>query len=301
MATAQTPKRPKEVEYPTSDGKPMAETEHHRDLMIDSIRTLQLYPPIARRFYISGNLLMYYEEGNKRKHVSPDIFAVEGLSSEHRRLYYLTWVEGKNPDVVIELTSKSTKREDQTKKFELYRDRLKVKEYILFDPYGDYLKPRLKGFRLSCSEYEPIEPRADGSIFSEVLGLFLEVRGDMLRFSDPSTGELLPTSEEVRVQADIQNHAVAQARLLAETELKAAQTERDAARAERDAAQAERNLEQEARLRAEAERDAREQGRLRAEAEREIQEQRRLRAELEAEALRREVESLQRRLGGESN
>src|SRR5262249_41241214 len=160
----------KPVEYPTSDGKPMAETEHHRDLMIDSIRTLQLHPPTARRFYVSGNLLMYYEEGNKRKHVSPDIFAVAGLSADNTRLYALTWIEGKTPDVVIELTSKSTKREDQTKKFELYRDRLKVKEYILFDPYGDYLKPRLKGFRLAGSEYEPIQPQADGSILSEVLG-----------------------------------------------------------------------------------------------------------------------------------
>lgn len=236
----------KPIEYPTSDGKPMAETEHHRDLMIDSIRTLQLHPPTARRFYVSGNLLMYYEEGNKRKHISPDIFAVEGLSSEPRRLYYLTWIEGKTPDVIVELTSKSTKREDQTKKFELYRDRLKVKEYILFDPYGDYLKPRLKGFRLIDGDYVPIPPRVDGSIVSEVLGLILEVRGDVLRFRDPTTGRLLPTPEEARDRAELE-------RRIAEAEARTTKAELRAEQEARLHEQAELRAEHEARLRAEAE------------------------------------------------
>jgi Uma2 family endonuclease len=267
MATAQSRRRPKEVEYPTSDGKPMAETEHHRDLMIDSIRTLQLHPPTARRFYVSGNLLMYYEEGNKRKHVSPDIFAVEGLSSDHRRLYYLTWVEGKTPDVVIELTSKSTKREDQTKKFELYRDQLKVKEYILFDPFGDYLKPRLKGFRLVGREYEPIQPRADGSILSEVFGLILEARGDELRFRDPTDGQPLPAPEEARFRAEM--------------ELRVAEAERRAA--------------QESLLRVEAERRAAQESSLRVEAERQIEERARLLAQSETEVLRRQLEELRRK------
>ena len=64
------------VDYPTSDGRPMAETEDHRDLLFDSIYTLKMHPRTARQFYVSGNLLMYYEEGNKHKHVSPDVFAV---------------------------------------------------------------------------------------------------------------------------------------------------------------------------------------------------------------------------------
>ena len=217
MATAQSHRRPKEVEYPTSDGKPIAETEDHRELMIDTIRALQMHPPTASRFYVSGNLLMYYKRGDKRKHVSPDVFAVEGLPT-HRRLYYLVWVEGKAPDVVFELTSKSTKREDQKKKFELYRDVLKVTEYFLFDPHGDYLKPRLKGFRLVRGDYEPIQPRADGSLFSEVLGLILEVHGNVLRLRDPVSGELLPTPEEARHRAEAAQHKAEAALSRAEAE-----------------------------------------------------------------------------------
>ena len=42
-----------QVEYPTSDGKPMAETDVHRDLMIDLIETLE--DPVRGR---SGRLCL---------------------------------------------------------------------------------------------------------------------------------------------------------------------------------------------------------------------------------------------------
>src|SRR5262245_39222534 len=96
------------IEYPTTDGKPMAETDLHRDLMIDLIRTLQAFYASDPLVYVSGNLLMFYEKGNKRKHVSPDVFVVKGVA-KHRRENYLLWEEGRGPQVVIELTSSSTR------------------------------------------------------------------------------------------------------------------------------------------------------------------------------------------------
>ena len=48
---------------------------------------------------------------NKRKHVAPDVFVVIGVAKKKRE-YYLTWEEGKNPTVVIEITSSSTRQED---------------------------------------------------------------------------------------------------------------------------------------------------------------------------------------------
>src|ERR1043165_1845499 len=94
----------------------MAETEHHRDVMIDSIETLKFWFADKPKMYVSGNLLMYYERGNKRKHVSPDVFVVRGVSKKEKRLYYLTWEEGKNPDRILEITSSSTRSEDTKKK-----------------------------------------------------------------------------------------------------------------------------------------------------------------------------------------
>lgn len=199
---ARLPRTPfgQRIEYPTSDGRPMAETDWHRDLMTALIAMLKLWYAKARRVYVSGNLLLYYVPGNKRKHVSPDVFVVRGVS-KRKRLYYLLWEEGKSPEMIIELTSKSTRKEDLDTKFKLYRDILKVYEYFLFDPFGDYLKPPLRGFRLSNGEYLPIQP-VEGRLPSEVLGLHLERDGTMLRLYNPATGQWLPTLEEAAAQAE---------------------------------------------------------------------------------------------------
>src|SRR5207248_9202588 len=136
-------RRMSEIEYPTGDGKPMAETEIHRNDATDLIQSLEDYYAHEPRICISGNLLMYYEEGDRRKHVSPDVFVVRGVE-KRERIHYLVWKEGKGPDLVIEITSKTTRREDKKKKWELYRDILGVSEYFLFDPTEDYLKPPLQ-------------------------------------------------------------------------------------------------------------------------------------------------------------
>lgn len=180
--------------YPTSDGRPMAETDWHRILMVELIQTLSARYADRPDVYVSGNLLVFYRPADRRKHLSPDCFVVFGVP-KHNRLNYLTWEEGKGPDVVIELTSKTTRREDVETKFELYRDVLKVKEYFLFDPFEDYLTPSMQGFRLRAEAYQPIRPKA-GRLPSRLLGLHLERDGENLRLWNPDTGAWLPTPEE---------------------------------------------------------------------------------------------------------
>src|SRR5271167_2013881 len=111
MATAPAPRPAKEIDYPTSDGRPMAETEVHRDLMVDSIQTLQHWFAADPMVCVSGNLLVYYEEGNRRRHVAPDVFVAKGVRKEVRK-YFLLWKEAKGLDAVIELTSSSTRKVD---------------------------------------------------------------------------------------------------------------------------------------------------------------------------------------------
>jgi hypothetical protein len=124
-----------------------------------------------------------------------------GVPKEPKRDHYLVWKEGKSPDFIAEITSKSTRREDQTKKLAIYRDILKVPEYVLFDPRGDYLDPSLQGFRLVGGDYVPIEPVA-GRLPSQVLGLHLERDGQELRLFDPATGARLLTPREGREAAE---------------------------------------------------------------------------------------------------
>src|SRR5262245_1194260 len=90
--------------YPTAARYPVPETDWHRILMVLLIDTLREHFLSQDDVYVSGNLLIFYEPGNKRKHISPDVFFVRGVE-KHNRPNYLVWEEGHAPDVVIELTS----------------------------------------------------------------------------------------------------------------------------------------------------------------------------------------------------
>lgn len=188
--------------YPTSDGRPMGETDLHRSVMIGVIETLQRHFR-DQMVYVSGNLLLYYRPGNKRRHVSPDVLVTRGLEMRMRDCYLL-WEEKLPPNVVIEVTSASTRDEDLEDKLEVYRDEVRVHEYFLFDPRSEYLNPPLQGHRLDSGHYVPIQP-IDGRLPSEELGLHLETRGQELRFYNPATTQVLPTPQEelARVEREL--------------------------------------------------------------------------------------------------
>jgi Uma2 family endonuclease len=186
-------------EYPTRDGRPMGETDVHRNVMFETIETLKAYYA-GQQVYVTGNLLVFYRPGDKRRHVSPDAMVVKG-AQPGLRLNYLIWQEGHTPNVVIEITSPSTRNEDLKKKFDIYRTEMHVREYFLFDPKDEYLSPRLQGFRLVGDEYIPIELIA-GRLESSELGLHLEASGEQLRFYDPSKTRWIPTLHELQEQAE---------------------------------------------------------------------------------------------------
>ncbi len=199
MATVPRLKKRKFIGYPTSDKRPMAETDDHRDLMVEVIDTLKIRYASYPRVYVSGNLLVFYEPGDRLRHLSPDVFVVKGVP-KHNRENYLIWKERKGPDWILELTSRSTKEEDLDDKFWLYHDKL----YFLFDPHVEYLDPPLMGYRLRQGKYKRIRP-VDGRLPSQVLGLHLEQAARTLRFHDPATGAWLPTPNEIRAQTEEEN------------------------------------------------------------------------------------------------
>ncbi|MGE0487871.1 MAG: Uma2 family endonuclease [Vulcanimicrobiota bacterium] len=186
---------PEDLEYPTSDGKPMGETDEHRDQMIALIQTLSDYFRDDPQVYVTGDLLLFYEEGNKRKHLSPDVMVVQGVE-KRRRKHYLLWREGKAPDLVFEITSASTRKEDMGKKRRLYAT-LGVREYVLFDPRQEYLEPRLRLLRWNGEDYVPVV----GKLVLETIGLELAVVNDELRLARPD-GTLLATREESLAEGD---------------------------------------------------------------------------------------------------
>lgn len=184
-----------DIEYPYSDGQPMAESDVHRKEMINLIAALDRRYREEPDIYVAGNMFLYYRKGDPRSVVAPDVFLVRGVPKRERKSYKL-WEEGRAPSLVIEVTSDSTSDEDVGKKKACY-EMLGVEEYILHDPEGDYLKPRLQGFRLSRGRYEPIPRRMDGSLDSRVTGLTLQIEGKNLRLIDIATGERLPWIDEL--------------------------------------------------------------------------------------------------------
>src|SRR5690242_11794024 len=91
--------------YPISDGKPMAESDKHADLMTYVKDALRAFFADRPEVYVSGNNFLYYEQGNPRAVVSPDCYVAFGVGMRQRDTY-MVWKEGgKLPDVVIEITS----------------------------------------------------------------------------------------------------------------------------------------------------------------------------------------------------
>ncbi len=188
------------VVYPTGDGKPLGEDESHVRETLNCIQFLQFWFRHRPEVYVIGNNFVYWNEGVPKDRVSPDCYVVFDIPNRIRPSYK-SWEEGgKLPDVVFEFTSRSTMRQDIDRKFALYRDVWKAKEYFLFDPNHEYLKPPLQGYRLIDGKYIPIELN-DNRLYSEQLGLDLVMLGAYLRFYDPLQNEFILTLGEAADQA----------------------------------------------------------------------------------------------------
>ena len=232
-----------DTDYPESDGQPMAETELHRDLMIDSILTLKARFQDVPAVCVSGNMLMYYVPRDAKKSVAPDVFVTFGIERKQRRIYRI-WEEGKPPDFVLEFSSKGTFANDLGAKKDLYAEVLGIREYFLYDAERKYLPTPLMGFRLVGTEYVPIRPEPDGKVFAATLGLSLGLRGDGFGFYDPVAERWLETpmdeaAERAEAAASLADRLAAEA---AQATLARQRAEAEAAQADARADQAEDEL-----------------------------------------------------------
>ena len=183
--------------YPSSDGLPLAENEWQLRAIHDAFGILKIRYRDRPDVYVSGDLLIYYEKGNPRRSVAPDVFVVFGAAKRRRDVYKL-WEEPKAPDLVLEVASKSTWREDLGRKRALYAA-LGVREYWLFDPRDEFFDPTLRCLVLRDGVYRELPAAVDNgarTIRSGVLGLDLRAEGGALRFWDPVAREFLKSHAE---------------------------------------------------------------------------------------------------------
>jgi Uma2 family endonuclease len=201
---------PDELDYPASDGEPMAETGFHVKLIAYFVSVLEAFFRARNDVYVGADMFWYYERNNPKKRVAPDVFVAFGVAGHERKSWFM-WREDKVPEVVFEFTSESTSDEDTDAKKKLY-ERLGVQEYFLFDPLNEYLKPRLQGYRLSRGKYHSL-PVARGQVLSAILGLTLKATGNKLDLYVTETGErLLSLQEETEAhRREVEARRVAEA------------------------------------------------------------------------------------------
>ena len=249
-ATAAAAREPEAVEYP--EGNWIAQSVWHGDAVSQATTALKKHFSHRENVLVAMELLVYYERGNNKVCLQPDVQVVFGVQRGNRSSYKV-WEEGKVADFVLEVTSPSTADKDARHKAQEYA-RIGVREYWRLDPTGSLLATPLQGWEANGESYHPVQPVASGArggwLRSRVLGL--ELRGQrqdgatVLVCRDPRTGEEfdgdLAESERLRWAAE--------ERASAEAELRQSAEERASAESKRASAEAERRRAAEERARA---------------------------------------------------
>ena len=237
--------------FPGRDGKPMADTERNQREMFNTMFALrQPLEPLGH--HVGGNLIIYYNPANGLDHLSPDVFVALDRDAGLRESWK-TWLEGKFPEVVVEIASPSTEQRDIGEKLRRY-GALGAREYYIHDP-ARRLQPAFRGYRAAGGVLLPVPNPSGRSIRSEVLGLELRVVDGWLRVIDPASGEPYPTPEEVQ---DLQRTAERARRKAEQAQFRAEARATDEETARRKAEQGQSHAEEralrEATARDEAER-----------------------------------------------
>jgi Uma2 family endonuclease len=199
------------IHYPSGDGQPVAETFAHLYAILMTIEVLRLYLQ-RQQATVLGNQFLYYEQDNPSKRVAPDVFVIFDVEPGGRDNYKI-WEEGSVPSIAFEMTSPSTKKEDDGSKKQLYAQ-IGIQEYWQFDPKGEWITEQLRGYQLNNGQYQPITNN-----ISPVLQLRLELDNSLsssptalIAFYRLDTGEklLLPAEMQARMMVAEQEAEFAQ-------------------------------------------------------------------------------------------
>jgi Uma2 family endonuclease len=219
-----------------TDGVPL-DSPWHRMNMNLLIDVLVWHRRGRKDYYVGGDMFIYYERVPSRKGSSfrgPDFFVVEGVDGSRERKFW--WVVDENdrlPDVIVELLSPTTEKEDKTTKKDIYEQVFRTAEYFWYNPDTK----ELAGWRLVNGKYESIGPDENGRLWSEQLGLWLgtwegffqEKHATWLRFFDSGGNPVLTKAEFESVRAEAEKRR-------ADEEIERAKKERQRAEEEKQRA-----------------------------------------------------------------
>ncbi|NER78578.1 MAG: Uma2 family endonuclease [Leptolyngbya sp. SIO1D8] len=175
--------------YPSTDGEPVAETYVHLYAMLITLEVLRQYL-VGQQATVLSNQFLYYAAGFPKLRVAPDVMVIFDVEPGGRDNYKI-WEEGQTPTVIFEMTSKGTQEQDQSFKKTLY-EQLDVQEYWLFDPKGEWISEKLRGYCLQGEQYVSITDN-----ISHALKLRLAVEDTLISFYRLDTDEKLLIPDEL--------------------------------------------------------------------------------------------------------
>jgi hypothetical protein len=190
-----------DIEYPESDGKPMADNTLQWDWMVKIVGELrELFA--GQEVFVAGNLFWYPVEGDPKTVTAPDAMVAFGRPPGYRGSYKQWEEAGIAPQVVFEVLSPNNTREEMDEKLKWY-ERYGVEEYYYIDPYDN----QLLGWTRRDARLEAVYPMK--GFISPRLGVRFDVNGEVRLFT-PDGREFRTREERVEEILD-ELHKTAQA------------------------------------------------------------------------------------------
>ena len=170
--------------HPTQEDL-MGESTAQANLILYLVNVLRwLYA--AERWFIICNLNLYARREFKQYPITPDVAVFKGviIPNLRARSWRLYEPERPPPQVVFEISSKETWRDDLTEKPAQYAA-LGVQEYYAYDPndppYWPKMQGRLRGWRRVGAQMAEQTHDAQGRLWSAELASWLAPDGALLR------------------------------------------------------------------------------------------------------------------------
>ncbi|MGI8882782.1 MAG: Uma2 family endonuclease [Pyrinomonadaceae bacterium] len=182
-----------EIIYPEQREDDMGETSFHYRVISDLMQMLKMFFREREDVFMAANMNIYYVEGNPYKWFAPDILIAFGVPNDERGVYK-NWQEKVFPQVVFEVASERTWKNDVDDKLKLY-EQLGAEEYYILDSEFKYLPAPLMVFRRENDKLLPVQI-SDDKVFSPRLNLEIARVENNFRLFNPQTNEFLLTLEE---------------------------------------------------------------------------------------------------------
>lgn len=144
MTITITPARQADIEYPDSDGQPIADNTLQFQWIVTIKEGLDVVFRDDPRVFVAGDLLWYPVQGKPKIRNAPDVMVAFNRPKGYRGSYRQWDEEGVAPQVVFEVLSPGNRAAGLVLKFKFY-ELYGVEEFYLYDPETGALDGFLRG------------------------------------------------------------------------------------------------------------------------------------------------------------